>query len=69
MPWASRAWKIVPLGGTSSLRASVVRPSDVPAMRKRRFGYVWAPTEQNHRSHTGKVAASELTNGSTSGVT
>ncbi len=53
--------QIVPLGGyVMTVEMSVeTTPEAVPAMRKRRFGYVCAGTEQNQRLASVKVLASE----------
>ena len=61
MPCAWNRSKIVPFGGGGAVSAALVVltiPAAVPAMRKRRFGYVCASTEPNQRSDSGNVFAS-----------
>ena len=43
-------------------------PYAVPAIRKRRLGYVWHGAEQNQRLARQNVRASEYAKGSTSSV-
>ena len=53
---------MVPLGASAlEIPAALVltSPSAVPAMRKRRLGYVCAMTEQKYRSPMGKRRAIE----------
>jgi hypothetical protein len=61
IPCAWNRSKIVPLGGRYAVREAsdvLTLPEAVPAMRKRRFGYVCASTEPNQRSDNGNVLAS-----------
>ena len=53
---------MVPLGASAlemPVTSVLMFPSAVPAMRKRRLGYVWAITDEKYRSPIGKRCAIE----------